>query len=116
MHRNDGIVKWLSWFMLASLLLGLVLVPAAPLTAAANPGQVEPQAGKWQTWVLKSGSELRPAAPPDKAATQKELTELEALASQRDANALAQIAYWDAGAPNYRWIEITFTEMQKKPL
>ena len=30
----------------------------------------------------------------------------EALAAQRDAAALDRIAYWDAGAPGYRWNEI----------
>ena len=73
--------------------------PSAALNQAA-PAGIEPKAGTWKTWVLKSGSELRPAAPPDKAATDLEIKELQKLATQRDAKTLTQIAYWDAGSPS----------------
>ncbi|MCC2630002.1 MAG: hypothetical protein K0S14_3652 [Thermomicrobiales bacterium] len=39
-------------------------------TEAATPAMpIEPDAGSWKTWVLSSGAELRPAAPPDDAAS-----------------------------------------------
>jgi membrane-associated phospholipid phosphatase len=43
------------------------------------------------------------------------LQELKALAAQRDDQTLAQIAYWDAGSPNYRWIEIALGQFKSKP-
>jgi hypothetical protein len=52
----------------AVLLIFLALVPAAPVQAAGVPPRndwIEPQAGGWHTWVLTSGSELRPGSPPD---------------------------------------------------
>lgn len=101
-------IRLTSWLLLASLIATFIPVPGATLVAADKAGQVEPEAGKWQPWVLKAGSELRPAAPPDQAATKKELAALQALVTQRDAKALDQIAYWDAGSPNYRWLEIAF--------
>jgi membrane-associated phospholipid phosphatase len=67
---------------------------------------VEPDAGTWATWLLASGDQLRPDAPPDAAATAEELTELHTLAAERDAAALDRVAYWDAGAPGYRWNEL----------
>lgn len=90
------------------LLAGCISPPAAP--------PIEPNAGNWQTWVVTDVAAVLPSAPPDQAATQAELKEVQAAVTGRDEAALQQIAYWDAGAPNYRWIEITFAQMQKKPL
>jgi membrane-associated phospholipid phosphatase len=80
----------------------------APLHAAQPPAvsQIEPGAGAWRTWVLTSGSEIQVPPPPDASATEAEIQHLHELASQRDATALDQIQYWDAGAPSYRWNEI----------
>lgn len=90
------------------LLAGCIPVPTAP--------PVEPNAGRWQTWVVTDVAAVRPPSPPDQAATQAELQEVQAAVAERDEAALQQIAYWNAGAPNYRWIEITLAQMQKKPL
>ena len=77
--------------------------PGQAAAQAAPGGPVEPRAGAWQTWVLTSGSQLRLGPPPDRAASQAEVTQLQALAAQRDAPAREQITYWNAGAPGYRW-------------
>jgi membrane-associated phospholipid phosphatase len=79
-------------------------------------GWVEPQAGTWHTWVLRSGSELRPGPPPDADATQSEIAQLQALVDQRDPAALDQIAFWDTGAPSYRWNELMVSEALKHNL
>jgi membrane-associated phospholipid phosphatase len=76
----------------------------------AQTGLVEPRAGTWKTHVLASGSELRLPPPPDAAATQAEMGELRALVGQRTPAALAQINYWDAGSPGYRWNEIAMSK------
>ena len=80
---------------------------AAPRTKAA---QLEQGAGGWRTWVLESGSELRPPAPPDRSATRLEIEALRAMTSERDAAALDQVSYWDSGAPGYRWNEIAIAQ------
>jgi hypothetical protein len=67
--------------------------------AQMETDQIEPGAGAWRTWLLTSGDQFRPAAPPDEAATEAELDELDALAAERDAAALDQITNWNAGAP-----------------
>src|ERR1700694_2521455 len=63
---------------------------AAPQSASAS--QLEPGAGGWRTWVLDSGSQLRPPAPPDRAATRSEIDALRAMTAERDAAALDQVS------------------------
>ncbi len=105
-----------------SLLAAVVVsVGLAPLTATAGPsgasqpgaGWIEPQAGSWQTWVLASGNQLRPAAPPDAAGTAAEIDLLQQLAAQRSPEASDVIAFWDTGSPSYRWNELAISEALK---
>jgi membrane-associated phospholipid phosphatase len=78
------------------------------LTAAANLfGQVEPHAGQWKTWVIPSGSAFRLPAPPDAAVTAVESQWVKECAAARNQAALAQIHFWDSGAPGYRWMQLT---------
>jgi membrane-associated phospholipid phosphatase len=72
--------------------------------------QIEPEAGHWQTWVLTSDAEIQPPAPPDTEATLAEIEELKALAAGRDAAAEALVAFWNAGAPAYRWNALAIAE------
>jgi membrane-associated phospholipid phosphatase len=84
----------------------LVAAPGPALAQAPGGAPVEPKAGTWRTWLLTSGSQFRPPAPPDRAATDAELQELKALAGRRDAATLDRIKFWDAGPAPYRWTEI----------
>ena len=77
---------------------------------AQQADAVEPQAGSWNTWVIVSGRQLRVPPPPDRAATEKELSELSQMAAGRDRAALDRVSYWDTGAPSYRWSEIAVAE------
>ncbi|RIK35590.1 MAG: PA-phosphatase [Chloroflexi bacterium] len=70
-----------------------------------NSPQIAPEAARWQTWVLASSDALRPPPPPGAAATGAELAELQARVASAAADDRAQITYWDAGSPSYRWIE-----------
>lgn len=81
---------------------------------AEQAGAVEPEAGTWKTWIIASGQQFRAPPPPDRAATEKELDELAAMASTRNRAALDQIAYWDTGAPSYRWSEIAIAAHLEK--
>lgn len=107
MKRWQLIHQWFVFVLALALLAGCIATPAAP--------PVEPNAGHWHTWVIKDMTTVRPAPPPDQAATQAELQAVQALVAKRDAAALQQIAYWDSGAPSYRWIEIAFTQNRPKP-
>lgn len=67
--------------------------------------QVEPNAGKWRTWLLSDVSQVRPSGPPARAISEQEIGVLKRLSFQRDAAALDLINYWDAGSPSLRWNE-----------
>src|SRR5829696_4934836 len=77
---------------------------------ASSAEMTEPEAGSWKTWILSSGDQLRPEAPPDETATKDELADLQAKVADRDAAALDRISYWDAGSPGYRWNELALQQ------
>ena len=80
------------------LLIALTLLPAAF-------GQAAPNAGNWKTWILSSGKAITVPPPPSDAATAGELSWLKEFAAQNDPRITAQIKYWDAGPPAYRWVD-----------
>lgn len=67
---------------------------------------VEPTAGEWRTWAISAGKDFRAPAPPSPSETQAELHALAELISHNDDAAAAQIQYWDAGSPGYRWMDL----------
>lgn len=91
----------------------LVVLPLSGCIAPidANSGSmmtkspITPEAAHWQTWVLASSDELRPAPPPDAADSAAELQTLQAMVAAPDAETAKLIAYWDTGSPSYRWLE-----------
>ena len=86
--------------------LGLVASMLASMPASL-PAQVEPAAGQWKTWVIASGSALRLPPPPDGATTAAEIQWVKQSQANLNPAALQQIAFWNAGAPGYRWMELT---------
>ena len=85
-------------------LLGLAwITPACLLAQSAGP--IEPDAGKWKTWVISSGRDFRVPPPPDAAATKGELDWLKSISAEQDPRITQQIQHWDAGPPVYRWID-----------
>jgi len=96
--------------LVAGLSGGIVSPTQASISASQQTDRVEPDAGQWRTWLLESGSQLRPPAPPDKQASQAEIQELQELVEQRDPDTLDQISFWNTGAPVYRWNEIAVYE------
>lgn len=106
--RRVWLVVAVFFTLAAALGCAMVVDPAAAPMAAGM--QTEPDAGQWQTWVLASVESVAPPAPPDAAATQAEMATIKEMVAAADAAALQQIAYWNAGAPNYRWIEIALAE------
>ncbi len=87
-----------------------------PSGTTQRADEVEPLAGHWKTWVLTSGSQLRLPPPPDRVTTAAELKELHALTARRDPAALDRIAFWDTGAPGYRWNGILADELARHNL
>jgi membrane-associated phospholipid phosphatase len=84
---------------------------AAVLSASWLCAQVEPTAGTWRTWVLPSVANVRLGAPPNAAASAAEIPTIKALMSEMTADTKSQVAYWDAGPPGYRWMELASQQM-----
>jgi membrane-associated phospholipid phosphatase len=85
------------------LALAIVAIASFPPVVQA---QVEPQAGTWKTWVVSSVSQLRLAAPPDSAATQAEIAQLNAMQMARDKSTMDRLRFWSAGPPGFRWTSL----------
>jgi membrane-associated phospholipid phosphatase len=96
-----------AWLSLA-LLLSCILPAQAAETVAPDL-----DAGSWKTWIIQSGQQFRVPPPPDRGATEKEAVEVANIAGARDNAALDRIAYWDTGAPSYRWSELATAEYLK---
>ena len=96
--------------------LVLLQLGTSGIAALAQSPEPAPNAGSWQTWVLASGDQFRVDAPPDAAATADEIAQLIEMAAQRDDTSLQQVAYWDAGAPVYRWNQIAMDALVKRGL
>jgi membrane-associated phospholipid phosphatase len=93
--------------MLSNKLMLMSVAAAIALSQQVRAGDpIEPNAGNWRTWVISSGRDYRVPPPPGAAATQAELRALADLVSHNGPEAQRQIAFWDAGAPAYRWIDL----------
>src|SRR5262249_44535924 len=89
---------------------------AGALLAQNTSAMIEPKAGTWRTWVVPLVAQVRPPAPPDSKSTAAEIQTLKTLIAEADADTMAQAAYWDAGAPAYRWLQIAYQQMQAQGL
>jgi membrane-associated phospholipid phosphatase len=98
------------WIIVRTL---IILIAGLLHAHAQETAFTEPQAGSWKTWVITSGEQFRVPPPPDRAATDKELDDLQRLATTRDRAAFDRVAYWDTGSPSYRWSEIAVAEHLK---
>src|SRR5260370_24244284 len=83
----------------------------AGLSAWGLYAQVEPAAGKWQTWVVPAVSQKRLPAPPNAAASASDILTIKSLMAESNSDIRAQIAYWDSGSPGYRWMQLASRQM-----
>ncbi len=102
MHSPIGRRSLLKLAAAATATFGASSLPALarPMLASPRASLEEPGAGAWRTWFLRVGSDLRLPPPPDSVA---ELSVVRGMLSNVDEAARDRIAYWDAGAPPYRW-------------
>jgi membrane-associated phospholipid phosphatase len=82
----------------------ILLIPAAMLFMSALQAQVEPGAGTWKTWFIKSAKEYRLPAP---SSYKEEVAQVLSRQQNLDSAGWQQIRYWNTGAPGYRWQEMT---------
>ena len=85
--------------------------------AIGQTAMIEPTAGNWKTWILSSGKAITVPPPPSATATAGELAWLKDFAAQNDPRITAQIKYWDAGPPAYRWVDfVTARQLAGQPV
>ena len=85
--------------------IALCVVMLACSESPVEPGAaVERDAGQWRTWVLPSGSAIRPPAPAADASAQtaQEIEEIVRLQSARTNATDSLVRYWDV-LPTARW-------------
>jgi hypothetical protein len=81
----------------------LLLLATLLYTAVHLHAQIEPNAGNWKTWFIKSAQDYRLPAPPS---YKNEIEEIVSMQKNLDSAACQQIIYWNAGAPGYRWHDL----------
>ncbi len=96
--------------LITAIVFGQTPLEIEPMRARRGP-QIEPEAGKWQTWVISSGRDYRVPPPPSRKESREELKQLAEIIRQNNEQTKEQIAYWDAGAPAYRWIDMLNARM-----
>jgi membrane-associated phospholipid phosphatase len=94
----DNLVENTSDMKKFPTLTAAVLVISVQLFA-----QLEPEAGKWKTWFINSGKDYRLTAPPS---YKQEIYEIIKIQKALDSTSIQAIAFWNAGAPGYRWQEM----------
>jgi membrane-associated phospholipid phosphatase len=100
----------------------IILSIAIMLTAIVATAQmnvpvkaVNYEAANWKTWLLDNPDQIKISAPPSDAQSKIELKSIKDKISKLDEKKLAEIKYWDAGAPSYRWNQIAPQLIDQKP-
>ena len=75
-------------------------------------------AGAWRTWVIPSGSALRPPPPPALTSTHyaTDIAELRALSKSRTLRQTDIARYWATDAPSVIWEKYMFAEVARRQL
>ena len=94
----------------AALCVGVLACSDGPVAPSAS---IERNAGEWRTWVLPSGSAVRPPAPPSDQSTQtkQELDEILRRQSVRTAATDSLVRFWDT-LPTARWHAMTLDMLE----
>ncbi len=88
-----------------------IVITLTVMVATAQPPEMHSsavyKAASWKTWLLDSAGKISIAAAPGIAASKRELPAIKQQMAKLDEEKMAAIQYWDAGAPAYRWNEVT---------
>src|SRR5258705_4983375 len=92
------------------------MLTALIATAQTNaPGQsANYEAASWKTRLLDNPGQITIAAPPTAAQSKAELQTIKQGIAKLDDKKMAQIKYWNAGAPSYRWNQIVLGLVSQK--
>lgn len=76
------------------------------MALAQSKQSVNYDAAKWKIWLIDKPEQITTIAPPGASETKAELQKLKQSTANHDDKKLAEIRYWDAAAPAYRWNKI----------
>ncbi len=94
----------------------LTLVAATAMAQGdASRASASYEAANWKLWLLDNPQQIAVSAPPGSAQSKAELQSVKQRIGKVDGKKLAEIKYWDAGAPAYRWNQILKQFGQFKP-
>ncbi|MEJ7673870.1 MAG: hypothetical protein WKF59_14525 [Chitinophagaceae bacterium] len=92
----------------------IILTIVVTLTAIVAAAQVNVprqsanyEAANWKPKLLDNPQQITIVAPPAAAQSKAELQSIKNGMAKLDEKKLAEIKYWNAGAPSYRWNQIT---------
>ncbi len=101
--------------MKPTLLASHLILCAAYAQAGVHIADKHP--ADWKTWVIASAQKHEVPPPPHMPATREELRWVREAVAETNPHIVAQIRYWDAGAPSYRWMELVAQrQIEGKPL
>jgi len=92
------------------IFLSVVITFIAIISIAQNY-----EAAYWKTWLLDNPQQISVSAPPTAVQTKAELQLIKQKMSKLDEKKRAEITYWNAGAPSYRWNQIAPKLLDQKP-
>lgn len=73
------------------------------------------EAANWSLKLVDNPQQVKLAAPPSAARSKIELSTIKQRMAKLNEKGLAEIKYWDAGAPAYRWNQIAPKLIDQKP-
>jgi membrane-associated phospholipid phosphatase len=104
------IYKLIKNSIMKKIFFSMVITLTALIVTAQNY-----EAANWKTWLLDNPQQIAIAAPPAIAQTKAEIQLIKQQMSKLDEKKLAEIKYWNAGAPSYRWNQIAPKLIDQKP-
>lgn len=88
-------------FLLSITVMLTTIVVTAQTDKSANY-----EAANWDTKLLDNTKQISTAAAPSAVQSKAELQSIKERLGRLDEKKLAEIKYWNAGAPSYRWNQI----------
>ena len=92
-----------------------VVMSTAQTQVSHSPANAKYEAAAWKLKLVDNPGQIATTAPPTVAQSQTELKTVKQRMSNVDENAMAQIRYWNAGAPSYRWNQVVPKLIEQKP-
>jgi membrane-associated phospholipid phosphatase len=91
------------------IILSIAITLSAIVAMAQSSVKNQPanyEAASWKTKILDNPQQITVAAPPTAAQSKAELRTVKQRSAKLDEKGMAEVKYWDAGAPSYRWNQI----------